>query len=1275
MDETRLEIRHDAGLSLYRFRLLDAAGAVLHEAERSFVPEDREQVLQGARRLVLGQAGAERACPATAREIGTRIFSRLFDRETRERLWAGDAARPLLLGTDDPEVPWELAFSGKHSLWERRAVARDVPRPPRRAVDLAAPHPLTRVLLVVDPQENLPYSRAEAEEIQAYLRSLPTVEATLLAGGEATRDRLLERLEREAFDILHFTGHGQFEAENPTASRLYLHDRPITAAELYHTHFASRPAVVVVNACQSGASGTGEGGPEPISGLASAFLLAGAQAYVGALWPVNNRPAAYLMAAFYAQLSLGWPVGQALREAKSDCHSTFPQDPLATWGAYLLYGTPDDVPVPVETLPGTAGDLPRLFQVPLVGRADELAQLREAVDAAARGQGRLVAICGEAGVGKTRLVGELSRYAATRRACFLQGACQDAEGRPVYEPFVEAIEQFFRALPARAAREIAGDLAPELVRLAPGLGRKLGDVPAHVALDPEADRRRLFEAVTRFLAETAAQRPLLLFLDDLQWARPETLELLHYAARNLRESPVLLCATYRQEEAGDESPLSRWLAQAGREALLTTVRLPRLGEEELSQLLRSLLPGGEPEPALRQRLIEWTGGNPYFLEQWVEMLQESGSLRLEDGAWLFTGDAGGGVPQTIRDLVARRLQLLPEEDRRLLSVASVIGRQFPAELLQQVAELEEESFYDSLERLLARQLLVERRERGEEQYQFWHTLARDIVYEEISPAPRRRAWHRKVAAEIERAAQGRAETLAAELGHHYLNGGRPEQALPHLVAGARTAAGLHAYEEAVHLYTGALACLGGEEQRSALGSIGRPPARRSAEDEGGMASRLAPNWAERRAPSAERRSEATLLAIYEGRADAHLQLGGLEAAVGDLARALQLAYVAPLAEEARAAKLASIKRQLADAYRSRGAYDRATALLEQGLELARGATGVAAAREESQIAAEMAFVALEVGRFKEAEEHARRGLAVADEIGAHLLAGDARSALGLACKALGESAEAEACFRQALGLAEADADARAMASALNNLGSLCQEQGRYAEAAECYHRCLALWREMGHVLNVAAVQNNLGTIALAQGELDKAERACGEALRLFRRIDHPRGRAIAQAMRGEVALERGQLAIARKQLVEALATAEALALEDLAAYVHSLLAHVALEEGRADRAEKHGAAALRISAAIQHPFLTGTSRRALGRLARATGRFVAAREALREAQALFVTGRMDHELGRTLLELARLERDAGQPEACAAALAEARAIFTRLGAQGDLRKAEALATD
>src|SRR5262249_35966718 len=157
--------------------------------------------------------------------------------------------------------------------------------------------------------------------------------------------------------------------------------------------------------------------------------------------------------------------------------------------------------------------------------------------------------------------------------------------------------------------------------------------------------------------------------------------------------------------------------------------------------------------------------------------------------------------------------------------------------------------------------------------------------------------------------------------------------LPHLVTGARTAAGLHAYEEAVRLYTGALACLGGEGQLSALGS------QLSAGDEGGLASPLAPVQAESGDPGTQSRSEATALEIYEGRADAQLQLGHLEAAVGDLAHALRLAYVAALAEDARAAKLASIKRQLADAYRSRGAYDRAMALLEQGLQFARSVTG------------------------------------------------------------------------------------------------------------------------------------------------------------------------------------------------------------------------------------------------------------------------------------------------------------------------------------------------
>src|SRR5262249_61365528 len=129
----------------------DATGAVLNEAERAFEPEDRQQILQDARRLILGEAGLARAGATVAREVGTLIFSRLFDRETRERLWAGDEPSPLLLATDDPEILWELAFEGKEYLWERRAVAREMARAPQRVMALAAPHPITRVLLVGDP--------------------------------------------------------------------------------------------------------------------------------------------------------------------------------------------------------------------------------------------------------------------------------------------------------------------------------------------------------------------------------------------------------------------------------------------------------------------------------------------------------------------------------------------------------------------------------------------------------------------------------------------------------------------------------------------------------------------------------------------------------------------------------------------------------------------------------------------------------------------------------------------------------------------------------------------------------------------------------------------------------------------------------------------------------------------------------------------------------------------------------------------------------------------
>src|SRR5262245_20224262 len=264
---------------------------------------------------------------------------------------------------------------------------------------------------------------------------------------------------------------------------------------------------------------------------------------------------------------------------------------------------------------------------PIVGRAGEIGQLSAALARAAAGQGRTVMLLGEAGIGKTRLARETLALARARRFRTLEGRAHPAhpaDGYPAgglaYAPFLEALGPYLRGLdPAEQGALVAG--LPHLGRLFDGLR-----LPAPESLgDAALEKTRLFESVVRIVERMARQRPLALFLDDLHWADPASLELLHYLARGLSGQPVLLLGAYRAEEAEATRGLRRLQLVLSRVGLTEEVELSRLGGRSVAQLAGAIL-GGEPPPELLDLLAERSAGTPLFVGELIQALLHGGQL-------------------------------------------------------------------------------------------------------------------------------------------------------------------------------------------------------------------------------------------------------------------------------------------------------------------------------------------------------------------------------------------------------------------------------------------------------------------------------------------------------------------------------------------------------------------------------------------------------------------------------------------------------------------------
>jgi predicted ATPase len=310
-----------------------------------------------------------------------------------------------------------------------------------------------------------------------------------------------------------------------------------------------------------------------------------------------------------------------------------------------------------------------------VGRRQKLHQLQEHWAATLAGHGRVVLIAGEPGIGKTRLAGELCGAVHDAGATVLLGRCFEDVARP-YGPWIDALSQYIAACPAGELRLVLGNRRSELAQLLPALGGSAAIAPIpHAAQGDEQARHRLFDAVAGVLREAAHTRPAVIVLDDLHWADAPSLLLLRHLVRNADRAPLMVLGTYRQTELDEAHPLTAAIAELRRARALERIVLKGLPADGVAELI-SIRFGRQAPESFARAVHARTEGNPFFVE---ELLHEA----IEAGDW---GQAieQVGVPESVKDVLARRLRRLEEPCRRVLDGAAVAGRDFDLDVLARV---------------------------------------------------------------------------------------------------------------------------------------------------------------------------------------------------------------------------------------------------------------------------------------------------------------------------------------------------------------------------------------------------------------------------------------------------------------------------------------------------------------------------------------------------------------------------------------------------------------
>lgn len=815
-------------------------------------------------------------------------------------------------------------------------------------------------------------------------------------------------------------------------------------------------------------------------------------------------------------------------------------------------------PVPVYRLTGrrgTHGPVRGLeahgLMAPMVGRAEELGQLLAAYDRMRRGRAQVVSLVGEAGVGKSRLLREWlaaleadGRLAATivrRAVCSGLGEqpygvfatfFRDAYGVGAHDPLVVAQDRLASGLAALGAD------ASEPAAIAPLLGFVLGIEPAerfrHV--EPEQLKRQIFLALRRLVERRLQQGPLLLVVENLQWADAVSVEALQFIVDRLAGQPLMLVVTYR--------PPFDPRGLAGARATHTALRLGPLSPEDSEALLGAWFghPAGCP-PHLRRLVLDRAGGHPLFLEEIVRSLIARGLLVREGEGWACVAEAAGvDVPPTIQALLLARVDRLPAEVRRVLQEAAMLGLTFELPLLRRLVD-GAATLEAALEALQDADVLEEvpgPSDAGPDRriYRFRHALVQEVVYQSML-VRRRTESHARAGRALEALVGGQPARLedVEALGHHFSLSDEPLKGAQYLVAAGDWARRMYANDDAARHYERALATLAGCD---ACGNL---------------------QWAVRE------------------------RLGDLLAPVGrrDAALAHYEAALAAHTAAGNAPGQARLQRKLARLAWDAGDRANALARLTAGLDLLEGH---AEHIELAHLYQEMGRLAFRSGDHRQAIDWAERALAQAERLSAAAAAGgdapepddrdaaasavaQAYNTLGVALARTGRLEEAAGYIERSIAVAEAHDLLQAACRGYTNLGVLYSTLDPSRAIETCLHG-LDTARQIGDLGLQSRLNTNLAVAycALTNRCEEQGLAAAHAALDLDRQLGQLDHLAVPLIVLGQIQQCHGDAALARQYYEEALALVEPTGEPQLLFPCYDGLATLHLDRGDEARAEE-----------------------------------------------------------------------------------------------------------
>jgi class 3 adenylate cyclase/predicted ATPase len=799
----------------------------------------------------------------------------------------------------------------------------------------------------------------------------------------------------------------------------------------------------------------------------------------------------------------------------------------------------------------------------LLGRANEAASGYQRVELARQGQGQIIAVSGEAGVGKSRFVEALAEQARTDDFDLVSSVCISYGGTIPYSVWLEPVQTLLdfhssdsdddRIAKLQAALDAIdrGDDGPILGDI---IGVPLEDSVFTASLDAQARQRRLFDTIVELIRHSSERQPLLWIVDDAHWIDPASVDLLNHLARRVDDAAIALVVSYRTEGGwtgwrdlpNATEIVLPLLDRAASEALVAD--LLELKDRQLPLAVQSLMArmasGTVGATSADSAAFETYWGNPFFTGERIRALIDSGVLaRDEAGHWQVTRPIESiEMPDTIHGVIMSRIDRLPEPARRILQVAAVIGRAFDVDVLQAVAGGGEDSA--SLQRHLhdLSDLGVLPSGDGSPEeptvlstefplltsYVFRNVTTQEVAYGSLR-YERRRELHRRIGEFIE-SHPALADDLSGLLTYHYFEGQLWDKVLPYALEAGQSAQEKYANAAAAGAYRRAL---------QAAESLSPPRAAEQLAAHESLADVLliVGEYDEVLQHYARARNLAGddlrhLADLCRKTAETHERRSAYEEAFSWLSRGLQ--YAAPDSLEA-----ARIYLMGAGVYHRQGKHDKAAEWCEKTLDISRALVNDAARQAEARALYLLAGIYHKRGDLKQAIEAAQRAVTVYQLAGDMLGQSQALNTLAVAYTDQGDFVSAARYFNDTLELKERIGDVAGRAMIMLNLGDVYRLRGELAKARLMFEQSLHIYQDLRYTLAVALLHNNLAATAIAAGDWGQAVDHLAESEKLFDTIGSDDFKAELQRHRAELSLGRGEIAEALIWAQQATAVAEA----------------------------------------------------------------------------------------------------------------------------------------